>query len=56
MGMNSAGKGVVTIREAGPGDRAGLVRVMAKAGLSEGFLVEHGVGDPRLGRRCHGGR
>ncbi|SEB48904.1 GNAT family N-acetyltransferase [Arthrobacter woluwensis] len=48
--MNSAGKGVVTIREAGPGDRAGLVRVMAKAGLSEGFLVEHGVGDPRLGK------
>jgi len=47
--MNSGGKGAVTIREARPGDRPGLVRVMAEAGLSEGFLVEHGVGDPRLG-------
>ncbi len=49
VGMNSAGKGVVTIREAGPEDRPGLVRVMAEAGLSERFLMEHGVGDPRLG-------
>ncbi len=47
--MNSGGMGAVTIREARPGDRSGLVRVMAEAGLSEGFLVEHGVGDPRLG-------
>ncbi|WP_146145847.1 GNAT family N-acetyltransferase [Arthrobacter woluwensis] len=47
--MNSGGVGAVTIREARPGDRPGLVRVMAEAGLSEGFLVEHGVGDPRLG-------
>lgn len=47
--MNSAGRGVVTIRDAEPGDRPGLARVMAEAGLSEAFLVEHGIGDSRLG-------
>jgi|GEM_PF-2737803 len=47
--MDAASGGVITIREAGRGDRQGLARVLGPAGLSEGFLVAHGVGDPRLG-------